>query len=46
MGSEINNLYEFGGFRFDGGKHELWQDEDLILLSPKASDLLKLLLEH
>ena len=46
MRSEIKNLYEFGKFRFDGGTHRLWQDKELILLSPKASELLELLLER
>ncbi len=46
MSSEVNNLYEFGPFRFDGGKHKLWQNNKLISLSPKASELLCLLLER
>lgn len=46
MGSVSNNLYEFGGFRFDSREHKLWAGEELILLSPKASGLLKLLLEN
>jgi DNA-binding winged helix-turn-helix (wHTH) protein/Tol biopolymer transport system component len=46
MANEVNNLYEFGGFRFDGGTHRLWQNGDVILLSPKASGLLSLLLER
>ena len=46
MRNEINNLYEFGKFRFDGRTHRLWQDKELILLSPKASELLELLLER
>ncbi|HQX56420.1 MAG TPA: winged helix-turn-helix domain-containing protein [Pyrinomonadaceae bacterium] len=46
MSNEINNLYEFANFRFDAEKGKLWQDEKLILLSPKATELLKLLLEE
>lgn len=46
MGSVSNNLYEFGGFRFDSREHKLWAGEELILLSPKASGLLKLLLDN
>jgi Tol biopolymer transport system component/DNA-binding winged helix-turn-helix (wHTH) protein len=46
MNSEVNNLYEFGKFRFDGGTNRLWKDKELILLSPKASELLKVLLER
>lgn len=44
MGNEFNNLYEFGEFRFDVKKNKLWHNEELILLSPKASALLQLLL--
>jgi len=46
MSNEINNLYEFGNFRFDGATRKLWQDKELILLSPKVSKLLKVLLER
>lgn len=42
----MSSLYEFGGFRFDSQKNQLWQAEELIFLSPKASALLKLLLER
>lgn len=45
MSNEINSLYRFGKFRFDSQKGKLWQDEELILLSPKATELLTLLLE-
>jgi DNA-binding winged helix-turn-helix (wHTH) protein len=45
MGNEINNLYRFAEFRFDGKKGKLWKNDELILLSPKAADLLTLLLE-
>lgn len=46
MSSDINNLYEFAGFRFDARLHNLWRDDELIALNPKASGLLKLLLER
>ncbi len=46
MNTEIKNLYEFGAFRFDGEGRKLWQDRELILLSPKATELLCLLLER
>lgn len=45
MDNKINNLYEFGEFKFDGKKGKLWQKNNLILLSPKATELLALLLE-
>ena len=45
MDNKINNLYEFGEFKFDGKKGKLWQNNELILLSPKATELLALLLE-
>ncbi len=45
MRNEINNLYEFAEFKFDGNKQKLWKNNDLILLSPKATELLALLLE-
>jgi DNA-binding winged helix-turn-helix (wHTH) protein len=46
MSIEINNLYSFGGFSFDGRTGKLSRDGKLVLLSPKASGLLKLLLER
>lgn len=45
MSNEFNNLYEFADCRFDGKKGKLWRNNELILLSPKASELLNLLLE-
>lgn len=46
MSNECNNLYEFAGCRFDGVKGKLWKNGELILLSPKSSELLNLLLER
>lgn len=45
MTNEFNNLYEFADCRFDGKKGKLWRNNELILLSPKAAELLNLLLE-
>jgi DNA-binding winged helix-turn-helix (wHTH) protein len=45
MGNEINNLYEFGSFKFDTKKSKLWRENELVLISPKATELLALLLE-
>ncbi len=44
--NEIKSLYKFGGFRFDAQTNTLWRENDLIQLSPKALELLKLLIEH
>lgn len=44
MSSEFNNLYEFADCRFDGKTGKLWRNNELILLSPKATELLNLLL--
>lgn len=46
MANKINKLYVFAGFRFDGKRGRLWRDKDLILLSPKETELLALLLER
>lgn len=46
MNNEINSLYEFAGFRFDGKRGKLWRENELILLSPKETELLNLLLER
>lgn len=46
MTNGFNNLYEFADFCFDGKKGKLWRNRELILLSPKASELLNLLLER
>lgn len=43
MSNEVNNFYEFGEFRLDGKTGMLWRDGDVVSLSPKASELLKLL---
>jgi Tol biopolymer transport system component/DNA-binding winged helix-turn-helix (wHTH) protein len=45
MSNQINNLYEFGGFRFDAEGKTLWRGGEMILMPPKSLDLLALLLE-
>jgi Tol biopolymer transport system component/DNA-binding winged helix-turn-helix (wHTH) protein len=44
--NEIKSLYQFSGFSFDARTNTLWRENDLIQLSPKALELLKLLIEH
>ncbi len=46
MSNGVNNLYEFGSFRLDGDTGTLWRDNDLVSLSPKALELLTLLIER
>ncbi len=46
MNSEVNNLCEFGDFRLDVEKCLLWRGEQLISLSPKALELLCLLVKQ
>lgn len=46
MANEFNNLYEFAGFRFDRFRNLLSRNGDLTSLSPKASELLALLLDR
>ena len=46
MSSEANNLYEFDRFRLDGETRSLWCEDELISLSPKALELLFLLVER
>lgn len=45
MSNENKNLYKFGGFRLDTQTNTLWRDGELISLSPKALELLKLLIK-
>jgi DNA-binding winged helix-turn-helix (wHTH) protein/Tol biopolymer transport system component len=46
MSSGANITYEFEGFRYDPTARKLWRNQDeMILLSPKAGDLLGLLLQ-
>lgn len=45
MPSVVNGLYEFGEFRLDPQKRTLRQAEELISLTPKAFDVLLLLIE-
>ena len=46
MKNEINSLYKFAGFKFDCKKNKLWKNEELISISPKALELLGLLLKQ
>ena len=46
MSNRINRLYEFGEFRFDAESKTLWKGEKMISLSPKALDVLFLLLQN
>jgi Tol biopolymer transport system component/DNA-binding winged helix-turn-helix (wHTH) protein len=46
MSNGVNSLYEFGGFRLDAGTGTLWRGSDIISLSPKAAELLKVLVER
>jgi DNA-binding winged helix-turn-helix (wHTH) protein len=45
MSNEFTNLYEFSSFRFDTKTNTLWREGEIVPLSPKALELLKLLLE-
>jgi Tol biopolymer transport system component/DNA-binding winged helix-turn-helix (wHTH) protein len=46
MGSSLNNLYEFGRFRLDPGQGTVWLGAEVVPLSPKAVELLALLVER
>ncbi len=46
MSSGVNKLYEFGSFRLDSDTGTLWCGNDIVSLSPKALDLLTLLIER
>lgn len=46
MSNEFNQIYEFGGFRFDARTGTLRRAGEPVSLSPKATELLKLLLER
>jgi Tol biopolymer transport system component/DNA-binding winged helix-turn-helix (wHTH) protein len=46
MSNAVNSLYEFGGFRLDTETGTLWRGNDVISLSPKAAELLTLLLQR
>ena len=46
MSSEVNKLYEFDRFRLDGETRSLWREDELISLSPKALELLFMLIER
>jgi Tol biopolymer transport system component/DNA-binding winged helix-turn-helix (wHTH) protein len=46
MSHKINNLYEFGDFRFDAETNTLWRAGELVSLSPKALELLRVIVER
>jgi Tol biopolymer transport system component/DNA-binding winged helix-turn-helix (wHTH) protein len=46
MSNEFNKIYEFGGFRFDARTGTLERAGEPVSLSPKATELLRLLLER
>ncbi|HVF29621.1 MAG TPA: winged helix-turn-helix domain-containing protein [Pyrinomonadaceae bacterium] len=41
-----NVLYQFGNFRFDAAKKVLWRGDEMISVTPKATDVLFLLLNE
>jgi Tol biopolymer transport system component/DNA-binding winged helix-turn-helix (wHTH) protein len=43
MSNPLNRLYEFGSFRLDTESGTLWRGNDVIPISPKAAEVLKLL---
>jgi DNA-binding winged helix-turn-helix (wHTH) protein/Tfp pilus assembly protein PilF len=46
MGGETNHIYEFGPFRIDLTERQLRKDEELLALTPKAFDVLALLIKN
>jgi DNA-binding winged helix-turn-helix (wHTH) protein len=40
ISNAVNNLYEFGVFRFEGESRTLRRGDEMISLSPKALDVL------
>ena len=45
MGNGLNRLYEFEEFRFEAETCTLWRGSEIIPLPPKASEVLRLLIE-
>lgn len=43
MSNPLNHLYEFEGFRLDAKAGTLWRGDEVVSLSPKAAEVLKLL---
>ena len=46
MGEEKPHLYEFGPFRLDAAKHLLFRDGEMVPLTPKVFDTLRVLVER
>lgn len=44
MSNGDNNLYEFGGFRFDAESRTLWRGDEMVSLPPKALEVLFMLI--
>ncbi|MBX7170399.1 MAG: winged helix-turn-helix domain-containing protein [Pyrinomonadaceae bacterium] len=45
MSNDFNNLYEFGSFRLNPETNTLWRENELVQLSAKAAELLRLIVE-
>ena len=46
MDNPVKHLLEFGPFRIDPEQRLLWRDQQPVALSPKAFDLLLVLIER
>jgi DNA-binding winged helix-turn-helix (wHTH) protein/TolB-like protein/Tfp pilus assembly protein PilF len=46
MPNAVRHFYEFGQFRLDADKHRLLRDGEVVQLSPKAIDILLLLVQN
>lgn len=46
MSQQIKHIYEFGSFRLDAGEQLLLRENEVVQLTPKAFDLLLVLLER
>ena len=45
MSNEHRHFYEFGGFRLDSKKRILWQNGEIVPITPKAAEVLLSLVE-
>jgi DNA-binding winged helix-turn-helix (wHTH) protein len=46
MSQQIKHIYEFGPFRLDAEERLLLRESESVPLTPKAFDLLRVLVEH
>jgi len=46
MSLKTNGFYQFGEFRFDSSKRLLWRGGEMVALTPKAAEVLDLLLDR